>query len=49
MGNMLDPIYRHMKKIELVVSPIDQRGNKVASHFHPIFKNVPEKLKPLDY
>jgi hypothetical protein len=49
VGNMLDPIYKHMKKIELVVSPFDQRGNKIANHFHPIFLNVPEKLKPAEY
>lgn len=49
MGNLLDPVYKHMKKVELVVSPFDGRGNKIAKFYHPLFSNVPEKLRPEEF
>lgn len=38
-----------MKNIELIISPYDQRGNKVASYYHTMFSNIPDKMRPDDY
>lgn len=36
-GSLIDPLYKHMKKVELFISPFDERGNKVATHFIDMF------------
>ncbi len=49
LGETLKPMYKNMKKMNIVISPHDQLGNKVARHFYDYFKNVPQKLKPEGY
>lgn len=33
----------------MIISPFDERGNNLASHFITMFQNIPEKLKPKNF
>ena len=41
MGFTLDPLYKNMLNVKIVISPFDKIGNKVAWFYHDYFKNIP--------
>lgn len=49
MGNLLNPLGKHMQKVDFIVSPYDPKGNKIAEYFINNFKNGDPKLKLPNY
>ncbi len=49
MGNLLNPLGKHIQKVDFIVSPYDESGNKVAEYFITNFKYGDPKLKLPDY
>lgn len=49
MGHLLEPFYRHMQKVELVVSPYDSKSKGICKYFNTVLGNVRPIMRPPNY
>ena len=49
MGSLLNPLGKHMQKVEFIVSPFDPKGNRIAEYFINNLKKGDIKLKLPNY
>lgn len=47
-GSMLEPLCQYVKNLDVVVTPYDPVGNKIAKHVYTYYKGGSPMLKQLD-